>query len=66
MVQAGPWREARGSLPPAAVSDAEIPPESMRDYYMRTWREAVEDNAAIQSPPAFTGSIDEFERLLSA
>ena len=59
-----PWRDAREGLAPTERSSNEITKEAMQAFYGRAWIEADEDNNAIESPPAFVGSVDELERLL--
>jgi uncharacterized phage-associated protein len=59
-----PWKKARGSLSPQAPSSEEIPVAAMRDFYTRAWREAQEDNEQIEAPPAFSGTVEEFEKFL--
>lgn len=59
-----PWKKARGSLPASAPSSEEIPLASIRDYYTRAWKEAQEDNEQIDAPPAFSGTVEEFEKFL--
>jgi uncharacterized phage-associated protein len=59
-----PWRQARCNLPANASSSEPISLESMSEYYGQQWREAVEDNRAFASQPAFVGSIEDFETFL--
>ncbi|MBK7537125.1 MAG: DUF4065 domain-containing protein [Myxococcales bacterium] len=59
-----PWKQARGSLPPSASSSEEIPLSSMRDYYKSVWAEAEEDERQSDGPPAFRGTLEEFEKFL--
>ena len=59
-----PWREARGSLPELSPSSEEIQIAAMRDFYARAWREAQEDNEQIDAPPAFSGTVEELEKLV--
>lgn len=59
-----PWKKARGSLPKSAPSSEEIPVAAMRDYYTSAWMEAQEDSAQIDAPPAFSGTVEEFEQFL--
>ena len=59
-----PWCNARAGLAPTEPSSNEITTEAMQSFYGRQWLEADEDNNAIESPPAFVGSVDELERFL--
>jgi len=59
-----PWKKARGSLPATAASSEEIPVHAMRDFYARAWREAQEDIEQNDAPPAFSGTVEEFEKFL--
>jgi len=61
-----PWRDARAGLGPTDRSSNEITTEAMAVYYGRMWLEADEDNTAMETPPAFVGSVDAFERFLDA
>jgi len=59
-----PWRDARAGLAPTEPSSNEITREAMASYYGKKWLEADEDNTAIETPPSFVGSVDEFARFL--
>ena len=59
-----PWVRARGSLPASASSAEEIPIAAMRDFYTRAWKEAQEDSSQHDAPPAFSGTVEEFEKFL--
>jgi uncharacterized phage-associated protein len=59
-----PWSNARAGLAPTEPSSNEITKEAMQAFYAKRWLEADEDNSAIESTPAFVGSVDELERFL--
>ena len=61
-----PWRDARAGAAPAEPSSNEITTEAMLRFYGPRWLEADHDNDAIDSPPAFVGSVDELERFLDS
>ena len=60
-----PWIATRRGLPSTAKSNAAIAPPLMRVYYAALWQDACESNAALNDPPAFTGSVDELAAQLA-
>jgi len=61
-----PWRLARDGVPKGVASEAEITHDAMTKFYGHRWIEAERDNAAATGDPAFVGSVDDFEKFLSA
>jgi hypothetical protein len=53
-----PWLDARGSLPPDAISDAEITPESMRAFFLPRVIKRLQQQGPRIDPTAWASSAE--------